>query len=57
MNTVRTFPIRMIPIEDEALDSWLEAIAHRTHTAFGDLLAAVGLSAYHGSAPPPGLCA
>jgi hypothetical protein len=48
MNTVRTLPIRVVPIEGEALDSWLEATAHRTHTAFGDLLTAVGLSPYNG---------
>lgn len=48
MNTVRTLPIRIVPIEGEALDSWLEATAHRTHTAFGDLLSAVGLSPYNG---------
>ncbi|SII54569.1 TniQ family protein [Mycobacteroides abscessus] len=48
MNTVRTLPIRIGPIEGEAIDSWLEAIAHRTHTAFGDLLAAVALSPYNG---------
>jgi hypothetical protein len=48
MNTVRTLPIRVGPIGGEAIDSWLEAIAHRTHTAFGDLLAAVGLSPYNG---------
>ena len=48
MNTVRTLPIRIVPIEGEAVDSWLEAIAHRTHTAFGDLLTAVGLSPYNG---------
>lgn len=45
---VRTLPIRAAPIDGEALDSWLEAIAHRTHTAFADLLSAVGLSPYHG---------
>ncbi|MGV0736063.1 TniQ family protein [Mycobacterium syngnathidarum] len=48
MNTVRTLPMRIAPIGGEAIDSWLEAIAHRTHTAFGDLLAAVGLSPYNG---------
>ena len=48
MNTVRTLPIRVPPIEGEALDSWLEATAHRTHTAFGDLLTAIGLSPYNG---------
>jgi hypothetical protein len=47
MNTVRTLPIRIVPIEGEAIDSWLEAIAHRTHTEFGDLLCAVGLSPYN----------
>ena len=41
---VRTLPIRVAPILGEALDSWLEAIAHRTHTAFGDVLSAVGLA-------------
>ncbi|OBF76574.1 TniQ family protein [Mycolicibacterium fortuitum] len=46
--TVRTLPIRIVPIDGEAIDSWLEATAHRTHTAFGDLLAAVGLSPYNG---------
>lgn len=40
---VRTLPIRVAPIDGEALDSWLEAIAHRTYTAFGDLLSAVAL--------------
>ncbi|MBE5441039.1 TniQ family protein [Mycobacteroides abscessus] len=48
MNTVRTLPIRIVPIEGEGIDSWLEAIAHRTHTAFGDLLTAIGLSPYNG---------
>jgi hypothetical protein len=48
MNTVRTLPMRIAPIGGEAIDSWLEAIAHRTHTAFGDLLTAVGLSPYNG---------
>lgn len=43
---MRTLPIRVSPIEGEALDSWLEALAHRTHTAFGDLLHAVGLTAH-----------
>lgn len=45
---MRTLPIRVTPIDGEALDSWLEALAHRTHTAFGDLLSAVGLSPYNG---------
>lgn len=45
--TVRTLPIRIDPVDGEAIDSWVEAIAHRTHTAFGDLLTAVGLSPYN----------
>ncbi|TDK84589.1 TniQ family protein [Mycolicibacterium mucogenicum] len=43
---MRTLPIRVNPIDGEALDSWLEALAHRTHTAFGDLLQAVGLATH-----------
>jgi len=50
MTTVRTLPIRVPPVAGEALDSWLEALAHRSATAFGDLLAAVGLNPYHGTA-------
>lgn len=45
MSSVRTLPIRVLPVEGEALDSWLEAIADRTQTAFGDLLPALGLPA------------
>lgn len=48
MNIARTLPIRIVPLDGEAIDSWLEAIAHRTHTAFGDLLTAVGLSPHNG---------
>ncbi len=50
MTPVRTLPIRLPPISGEALDSWLEAMAHRNATAFGDLLTAVGLKPYHGTA-------
>lgn len=50
MSAVRSLPIRLAPIAGEALDSWLEALAHRNATAFGDLLAAVGLNPYHGTA-------
>jgi hypothetical protein len=39
----RRIPINVPPVEGEALDSWLEAIAHRTQTSWGDLLTAVGL--------------
>ncbi|GFG53460.1 hypothetical protein CQY20_32275 [Mycolicibacterium agri] len=44
MTAVRTLPIRVPPIDGEALDSWLEAIAARTHSAFGDLLSAMALN-------------
>ncbi|AUM20293.1 TniQ family protein [Rhodococcus ruber] len=37
MTGVRSLPIRVTPLPGEAIDSWLEAIAHRTGTAFGDL--------------------
>ena len=48
MSTVRTLPIRVTPTDGEAIDSWLEATAHRVRTAYGDLLTAVGLSPYNG---------
>lgn len=48
MSWVRTLPIRVAPIAGEALDSWLEAIAHRTNTMYADLLSAVGLIASKG---------
>lgn len=50
MTPVRTLPIRLPPVYGEALDSWLEAIAHRNATAFGDLLTAVGLKPYQRTA-------
>lgn len=51
---VRTFPIRVAPLPGEALDSWLEAIAHRYGRWYSDLLKAVGLSAgsKHGHRTP-----
>lgn len=54
MSSIRTLPIRLAPIEGESIDSWLEAIADRTHTAFGDLLHAVGLPARKPAATAPG---
>ncbi|MEV0028969.1 TniQ family protein [Nocardia sp. NPDC050793] len=38
---MRTLPIRVAPIEGEALDSWLFTIAHRTKTTWADLLTAL----------------
>ena len=40
---MRTLPLRVQPVEAEALDSWLEALAARMQCAWGDLLAGVGL--------------
>ncbi|MEU9808569.1 TniQ family protein [Mycobacterium sp. NPDC050853] len=39
----RTLPIRVEPIEGEALDSWLEALGYRFSAAWGDMVAAAGL--------------
>ncbi|WP_407862479.1 TniQ family protein [Mycobacteroides abscessus] len=50
--SARTLPIRTDPIGGEAIDSWLEAAAHRTHTSFGDLLTAVGLNPFSGVGTP-----
>ena len=44
MTPLRTSPIRLPPVAGEALDSWLEALAHRMHTCIGDLLAGAGMS-------------
>jgi transposase len=35
--------VRVAPVPGEALDSWLEAVAHRCRAPFEELLAAVGL--------------
>ena len=51
MGAVRTLPIRVGPVTGEALDSWLEGLAHRTHSPFGDLLSAVGLDPCRGKGP------
>jgi hypothetical protein len=40
---VRSLPLRLQPLSGEALDSWLESLAHRHHTRWSDMLAAVGL--------------
>lgn len=34
----RTLPIRLAPLQGEALDSWLEALARRMHTPLGEVL-------------------
>jgi hypothetical protein len=40
---VRTLPIRIAPRDGEALDSYLEAVAERSGTPWGDFLNAVGV--------------
>lgn len=39
----RTFPIRVAPVEGEAIDSWLEALARRLATPLVEVLAALSL--------------
>lgn len=41
MTQIRTLPIRVYPLAGEALDSWLAAIAYRTHTTWADILTAL----------------
>lgn len=40
----RTLPVRVSPVSGEALDSWLETLAARMDTSWGELLESVGLS-------------
>ncbi|OHV44401.1 TniQ family protein [Pseudofrankia sp. BMG5.36] len=39
----RTLPLRLDPLPDEALGSWLETYAHRLQATLGDLAIALGL--------------
>jgi hypothetical protein len=41
--SVRTLPLRLDPLPDEALGSWLDACAHRLQATLGDLAIAIGL--------------
>jgi hypothetical protein len=43
VTAIRTLPLHLDPIPGEALDSWLAALAHRSHTAWADMLTAAGL--------------
>jgi len=40
---VRTLPLRVPPVDDEALDSWLEALAARMSASWGEVVTSVGL--------------
>ncbi|MDR3658460.1 MAG: TniQ family protein [Mycobacterium sp.] len=42
MTAIRRIPISVPPVDGEAIDSWLEALAHRTQTAWADLNGALG---------------
>ena len=44
---LRTFPIRIRPLPGESLDSWLETIAGRMDTTWGDLVEGIGLASRH----------
>ena len=39
---VRTLPLRVAPVAGEAIDSWLEATAHRCSVTWAELRAALG---------------
>lgn len=41
---VRTLPLRVAPVDGEALDSWLEALAARMSASLGEVVDSVGLS-------------
>ncbi|MET0996444.1 MAG: TniQ family protein [Mycobacterium sp.] len=41
---IRTLPIRVAPLAEESLESWLEALARRMSVSWGDLLRAVGMT-------------
>lgn len=51
----RTLPMRLDPVDGEALDSWLEAVSHRLTSAWGDFADAIGLPAPNGSSGTPWL--
>lgn len=46
---VRTLPIRVDPLSEESLDSWLEALASRTDATWGEILRALGVFGVRGN--------
>jgi hypothetical protein len=42
--TFRTLPLRVAPLPGEAIDSWLEAVAHRHQVRFADILRLCGIT-------------
>lgn len=56
MNAARTLPLRVQPVDGEALDSWLEVVACRSRAPLTHITEALGLSgpaSRHSSARPP----
>jgi hypothetical protein len=52
MTLARTFPIRPAPLPREALDSWLEALAHQLNVRLGDVLGEELVDRAKNDAPP-----
>src|SRR5271155_5973843 len=48
-HAVRTLPIRVKPLPEESLDSWLEALASRTDATWGEILRALGIFGMQGN--------
>ncbi|WP_371657985.1 TniQ family protein [Streptomyces sp. NBC_00280] len=51
MRGVRSLPLRLPPVEGEALDSWMETLSARLRMPAGELLTALGLEADGSRAP------
>jgi TniQ len=49
-HAVRTLPIRVDPLPEESLDSWLEALASRMDATWGEILSAIGIFGTRGHA-------
>jgi len=48
-HAVRTLPIRVDPLPEESLDSWLEALASRSDATWGEILRALGIFGMNGN--------
>jgi hypothetical protein len=46
---VRTLPIRVQPLPEESLDSWLEALASRSDATWGEIVGALGFFGVRGN--------
>lgn len=52
VTSVRSLPIRVAPLPDEAIDSWLESMASRLSGSWGEMLDALDLPVSGGGFPP-----